>query len=185
MNALLYAPVTVVVSAIGTTELALIGALIVVGLASLPDMDRHFDSGMHSHRSDLWHLVPISHRGITHTVWFGLFAGIAVGGITAFLIPPDATSIVGVSPLMTGALLGGFVTLAILGHIIGDMITPMGVRPFSPVISTRYSLDLVKASNAWANRGLLFGGAIVLIVVFAVVSGTVDTTDITPFEVSG
>ncbi len=157
LNALLYAPIAVVTAYVGSVELAVIGAVIMVGLSSIPDFDRHFDNNMNSNRSDLWTLVPIRHRGFTHTVWFALIIGVFTSGLALIMAPPQH------APELIAAF--GFATgfLGIIGHILGDAMTPMGVRPFKPIKSTKYSLAWFTAKNRIANWGFLFIGGTALL----------------------
>lgn len=159
LNALLYAPIALGVAFLGSVELAVIGAMFFVGTASIPDFDRHFDSSMNSHRSDLWHLVPIKHRGFTHTVWFAVIAGVvgaSFGTVMAVLVPSVAPEIV--------MVFAGVCTMGgVLGHILGDMMTPMGVCPLSPIRRSTYSLNWFLAKNTVANYGFLFVGGIALL----------------------
>ncbi|REA05780.1 metal-dependent hydrolase [Haloferax sp. Atlit-6N] len=127
----------------GEPAVILFGAFVVSGLASAPDLDLRTRF--------------IKHRGITHTVWaalatgvvtsiVGLAVGFAYGGVLA-----------GIGFLFFFGLLGVF---TILSHIAADALTPMGVRPFAPVSSKRYTWSLVKAANPIANyalAGLGFG----------------------------
>lgn len=159
LNALLYAPVAVLVSLFASVELAIIGALLFVGTSSLPDFDRHFDNNMNSNRSDLWTLVPIKHRGFTHTVWFAGIMGIGGAAIAVAMAPMAASQ-----PIEL-VMVFGFATafFGILGHILGDAMTPMGVRPFSPLSRKKYGFAWFKAKNRVANYGFLFIGGIALL----------------------
>jgi len=108
-NALLYAPFLPVVSSIWSLELALVGALVAVGVANLPDLDEP--------------LPWLQHRGPTHTVWFAVLVGLIAGVGTALAVPssPDAFAF--------GLVVG---TGGILAHLAGDIVTPMGISPFAP-----------------------------------------------------
>ncbi len=155
-NALLYAPIALVTAFVVSVELAIVGAVLFVGLSSVPDFDRHFDKNMNSNRSDLWTLVPIKHRGFTHTVWFAGIAG-AFGVVLSVVMAPQ-------HPVEVTAPFGFLMAFGgIIGHIIGDAFTPMGVRPFRPVKQTRYSLAWFKAKNPIANYGFLLIGFIALL----------------------
>ena len=146
-----YAPVGFVLTALGVVELAVGGAAVAVAGAMIPDWDQR---------------VPfISHRGPTHTVWFALLVGAVYAAIGAAL-----GSSVGVAGVALFGLVGGTVGVAtIVGHLLGDVLTPMAVRPFKPMSSASYSLDIVKAANPIANYALLVVG--VAVVVAAVGAG--------------
>lgn len=140
-------------------EIGLIGGVVFIGLSSTPDVDRHFDSSMNSRRSDILHYVPISHRGFTHTVWFAILAGVMSAGIVLLLGTTYTGDVVRVEALSAIGFLCGFG--GVVGHIFGDMLTPTGVTPLSPVQKKTYSLNLCNAANTTVNYGLLLlGGGI-------------------------
>ena len=134
---LAYAPVGFVLTALGAVEIAVAGGAVSVAGAMIPDWDQR---------------VPfISHRGPTHTIWFALLLGI-VGAAGGTLLGSSA----GVARMVALAVVGGIVgTVTVLGHLLADVLTPMGIRPFEPVSSTSYSLNVAKAANPIANYALL------------------------------
>lgn len=161
INALLYAPITVGISFFASVELAIIGAVFFVGVASLPDFDRHFSDSMDTRRSNIWTLVPIKHRGFTHTIWFGGIIGGVGAGLAVVMIPfhePGVAAAFGFATAFAG----------IVGHILGDALTPMGVKPFSPVSKTKRTVNVCNASNSIANYGLLLTGGVSLMVAFGI-----------------
>lgn len=151
----LYAPLGLVVAVAGFRSLAVSGAILVGALAMLPDVDMK---------------IPlVKHRGITHTLWFALFVGAGIGGLGAYYTLETGTNwtvragavVLGpgaVAALGVGAF--GFVVgvVAIVGHVLADALTPMGVRPYAPVSDASYTLDLATASNPIANYLLLVVG---------------------------
>lgn len=115
--------------------------------AMLPDLDMRFPL--------------VTHRGITHTVWFAALAATVAGAIgyqAVRMVGP--TRFPGVaSPALLGAAFCGYLGLhAVLTHLLGDVLTPAGIRPFSPLVDTSFSLDLVRAANRPANLGLYAAG---------------------------
>lgn len=119
-----------------------------VAFATAPDVDVY--------------LAAIAHRGLTHTVWaaVGLGLGLAVlagaagrrrGGRRAATVVPG----------FVGGVVAG------LTHLVGDVLTPMGIRPFHPVVGTTYSLELVAAENPEANLALLCAGCLAAALVLA------------------
>ncbi|QLG50289.1 metal-dependent hydrolase [Natrinema halophilum] len=104
--------------------------------------------------------LPIKHRGPTHTIW----AAIGTGLITAivaigFLIlgVPDTQSI---SIFVAWIVLAFFIgALGVVGHLLGDAITPMMIRPLRPYSDKKCGLNLTKAKNETANQALLVTGA--------------------------
>lgn len=152
---LLYAPVGFVLLDAGQNVLAAVGLIVMVWLAMVPDLDMQ---------------VPfLSHRGPTHTLAFCVVFGLACGAVGWFLgtvlVAFDARLLAGF-----GFLLG---MLVVASHLLADWLTPMGISPFWPISSKRYSLSLVYASNTLANYLLfLFGvGVTVAVLWFAGVSG--------------
>ncbi len=146
---LVYAPIGFLLLAAGLTEFALAGGAIVVGGAMLPDLDMR---------------IPfVTHRGITHTVWFAIGVGtaLAVGGVAAGIqVGLLEAAVLGFFGLFVGVL-------TVSTHLLADALTPMGIRPFQPIDDRKYSLDVVTAANPIANYGLLAIGVVVAgIVVF-------------------
>lgn len=142
---LFYAPLAFIVAGVGGLVPLLLGFGVAFVLASVPDQDQR---------------VPfISHRGITHTVWFALLVAIlcGIGGAVVGLQGGiESTVAFGV----LGFLVGG---LTIVSHIAADAITPMGVKPLEPVSSTKVVKPLAKAKNPIANyalAGIGYGAAI-------------------------
>lgn len=133
--ALVAAAVLVVTT--GVERRVVAGVTVLVLLASAPDVDLF--------------LAGIQHRGITHTVWaaLGLGSALAVGG--GLLARRSGTTDDSSFTFAVGTASG-------LTHLVGDVITPMGIRPLHPLVSTTYSLDLVAARNPDANLALLCAG---------------------------
>lgn len=147
-----YAPVASWLLEQGSTALALGGGVVLLWLAMLPDVDTR--------------LPGVSHRGSTHTFLFALAVGVAVGLVGDVAIAPTVGEFgsdawTNVPGFRTG--IGGFGffvgTLAILSHLLADVITPMGIRPFWPVSGRSFSLDITPARNTAANYVLLAAGS--------------------------
>jgi len=137
---LVYAPLGAVLVATGRGDLALLGGVGMYWLASLPDCD---------HRLPL-----VSHRGATHTVGFAVLIGSVLGGVGWVL----GGRIGGLDPVALA--LFGFVigALSVLTHLLGDVLTPMGITPFWPLWSRTFTLSLTRADNTVANYTLLVLG---------------------------
>jgi inner membrane protein len=135
-NALLYAPFMPLVSRHWSLELALLGAALAVGVATLPDVDGH--------------LPRIRHRGITHTIWFAALVGLFVGIGTTILAPSTPR-----------AFLFGFVvgTCGVLAHLVGDVVTPMGISPFAPFSRRHVTLNWFPSKHGAINRTVFLIGA--------------------------
>lgn len=175
INALLYTPFAAILGVLGHVELLLICGLVFIGVSRIPDFDRHFDADMDTHKTDLLHYIPISHRGFTHTVWFAAIVGVVSIGIGGLLAAGYQTldgnrTIVTIASFTAG--FGG-----IVAHILGDAITPMGVKPFAPIRTSTYSLGWCYAdSTLWNNAFLVLGGTTLLITISAVLSNDIPTS---------
>ena len=129
----------------------LVGIVIVAGVAPLPDFDQR---------------IPfVKHRGITHTVWFIIGMSMTAsavtwiaavqGGKTLHQTVPAAGP---VSPVLPAFTVGFLVALGLTTHLLGDVITPMGIKPFAPVRETKYTWKLTTSGDATANNVLLVAG---------------------------
>lgn len=140
---ILFAPLLYVLFAVGKERKALGWLALAVALSLAPDLDA---------------LVPVfAHRGTTHTLLAAMVLGIAVAGV-GWMTHPSSTR-----TRMEGTALGFLIGAgAVVSHLLGDIITPMGVRLFFPLRDTVYSLDVVRASNPRANTLLLLAGIVSL-----------------------
>ena len=137
---LVYAPVGAFTLALGLDELALLGGAVAIAGAMFPDLDER---------------VPgIRHRGPTHTVWFALAVGAVLGLAGAVIGAREGVS-AAVGLGLFGALVG---TLTVVAHLLADIFTWSGIRPFAPVRDTWYSLKVTGAANPIANYLLLAVG---------------------------
>lgn len=149
-NLIAYSPIGAVLVALGAVEFAVGGAAIVVAGSMVPDWDQR---------------VPfVTHRGITHTVWFLLAVAGAFGVIGALLGAGAGL----VTAIVLGVFGFGVGAAMIGGHLLADALTPMGIAPFEPVRSDHYSLDVVRAANTVANYVLFAVGVLVAGVAFLV-----------------
>jgi len=115
-----------------------------LSLAMLPDIDLS--------------IPGLSHRGITHTIWFALFIAGICGGL-GYGVATLVESMPGVdSPRTVGAFCGYLGLHAIVTHLLADMLTPMGVKPFWPLSNWHYTVAVVRAANEGANRVLYVSG---------------------------
>lgn len=156
----LYAPVGLVLLLRGRPRLAVAGTVLVAGTTMLPDVDTSLP----------WFV----HRGRTHTVWFALAAGISLGAIAA--VAGGAGRQEGAAALGYGAFGLAVGTLAVLAHLVGDVITPMGVRPLYPLSDAGYTFGLVFASDPTANARLFALGCLVTVTQFALGIGAAPGT---------
>ncbi|GGL30677.1 hypothetical protein GCM10009037_12990 [Halarchaeum grantii] len=138
VSLLVYAPLGAALLAAGYRVPALVGGAAMLALAPLPDYDQR---------------VPfVTHRGVTHTLVFAWLVGTTLAGLTLFL--PAA----GPERLALASFGFGVGALGVVAHLLGDVLTPAGIRPLWPLRDTRYSLALWTADNALANYGLLGAG---------------------------
>lgn len=139
---LVFAPLAYRFCRSGRSRPVWVGTITMLLLATAPDVDVYISS--------------IAHRGITHTVW----AALVVGALLALLswrlhaAGPGRGNATGFAFLL-GAL-------TVLSHLLGDVLTPMGIRPFAPLVGSEYSLALVAARDPSANLTLFVAGAVAL-----------------------
>ena len=138
----LYAPVAAVLVAAGREEEMVVGLVAVLAFTLAPDVDAP--------------LPGIAHRGITHSLLAAGCLG-TVAGLVGWASAPLTVDRIEYAAF--GSLLG---SLGVLSHLLGDVITPMGVRLFFPVNPQAYTLDLVRASNPETNLAMLAVGIAVL-----------------------
>lgn len=172
MAMIAYAPIVFILLLINENfvYVALFGWSLAMSVSMLPDIDMKISS--------------IKHRGPTHTVWFAIGMGIVttlfLGGVTIgiyYMGSIEQLSNFGfeLTPLISAVivLFGGFsVFWGVLSHFLGDIITPMGLRPFKPVKNTKYTFDIVKAANETANNLLYSVGWGLTVAVFVLGSET-------------
>lgn len=137
---LAYAPVAYLLVRRGDAARMWVGAVGLLAFAMAPDVDVA--------------VAVLAHRGLTHTLWAALALGL--------LSVPVAWLLSGVArrPTSNGTFGFGVGTSAALAHLLGDVLTPMGVRPFAPLVTSTYTLALVPARDPTANRLLLTAGAL-------------------------
>mgnify|MGYP006275667073 CR=1 FL=1 len=155
---LAYAPIALFLTYTEQYLPLLLGWFIVISVTRIPDWD-------------MW--LPIPHRGPTHTVWFALFMGLLVAGFVAgiiYLVGDIYSTFIGYEPntyTIVGAALFGFSmgVLSILAHLLGDIITPTGIRPFAirGRMTKRYRFVVARAANELANDAIFTLGFVLLI----------------------
>jgi inner membrane protein len=146
---LVYAPVGTALVSRGHVLAAYLGGAVMVGTAMLPDCD--------------YRLPLVEHRGGTHSFVFALLIGALFGAVGSAVDPVLGTA-VAVDLRAFGFAVG---VLTVVTHMLGDVLTPMGIRPFWPLSRRRYSLDVTPAKNPVANYVLfalgVFSTAVALI----------------------
>jgi inner membrane protein len=105
-----------------------------------------------------------THRGITHSLLAAVCLGVVVAAVVTAISRVRAP---GPSENHVRQAILGFTVGAgtVVGHLVGDVITPMGIRPFYPVDSV-YSLNLVYAKDVGANLAFVVIGIVVFWTVY-------------------
>lgn len=157
ISLLLFAPLAGMLVSTGHPLLAGVTGLLLIALGPLPDLDTYTGR--------------LDHRGPTHTVWFALAVGLLVG-LVAAIGTASWNQYISSHPLLpvwVPVWFGGVSTLGVLGHLAGDLVTPMGLWPFRPVSDRHFTADLTPSKSPRANRLCFAAGS--LGVVTAVVAG--------------
>ncbi|WP_227374331.1 metal-dependent hydrolase [Haladaptatus halobius] len=131
----LYSPIGFLLVARGLADRALVGGVVLLALTMLPDLDSKTGR--------------VRHRGPTHSLAFAVAVGLVAGVVGGLLA--------GLWFAGFGALVG---SLAIVSHLLADVLTPMGIRPLWPLSTRHYTLDLTLSSDARTNYLLFVGGSI-------------------------
>jgi len=156
LTALLFAPLVCWFRLRGRREAATECLLVAIGLSLLPDIDK---------------LLPgLVHRGVTHT----LLAAVVAGVLVALLFASFAEYSPGLGPEHPAVcyLVGA---AGVVCHLVGDVITPMGIKPLYPSSQQVYSLELVQASSPAANLLLVIVGTGALLCSYGVPARDPDT----------
>ncbi|MFB6167495.1 MAG: metal-dependent hydrolase [Haloferacaceae archaeon] len=135
VSLLAYAPVGLALVLAGRPAVAVAAGAGVLWLARLPDVD---------HR-----LPGVPHRGPTHSLAFAALVGAALGG--AALVGSRALGFV--NPTGLAALAAAVGVFGVCAHLLGDVLTPAGVRLFWPV-GPEFSVSLTTADSTRWNYGL-------------------------------
>lgn len=146
VNLVLFAPVLFVSVVAGYPLAGVAGVAVVFTTASLPDVDIR--------------LPLVEHRGITHTVWAALVAGAGTAALAWVATGAFAEGVaaLGLTRSVAAAYAGGLVAFSVLGHLVGDVLTPAGITPWHPLSTRQYTLSVCPAKSWLANRLLFAGG---------------------------
>ena len=169
---LVYIPVAAILVIFNYWVLLAIGVWATVIGAGLPDLDTQ--------------VRFVKHRGWTHTVWFILL--VAIGG--SILGKLSIQWIFGFFPLVedvvpqslgvaAAGMFAGGMALGVGSHLIGDLVTQEGLRPFHPILprdiggltvsKTRYHWGSLRATNRLVNAMFLGAGVLGLSAVIVLV----------------
>lgn len=164
-------PVLYILLEVGRPFLAVLACDVIV-IEPLPDYDLR----------TRW----LSHRGMSHTVVSAGVVGVCCAGLgwvlgTYVTVPFTAWVSTAILPLFEipalvwvvgrlGALdaaylsvVGGCVGMSgICLHLLGDIITVSGIRPFLPFSRRQVSLSSLRAANSLANSGLFVLGVVAI-----------------------
>lgn len=149
MALLLYAVAGYAVLRRGYGRDALFGGGIVLAYTRLPDLDTELDF--------------LVHRGVTHTLWFVLAAGL----VCLLVVANDLRGRPRREATRAGAWAFFLGSSSIVAHLLADVLTPWGVMPLYPATPALYTLDLVYAGNEAANLALLTAGALAVAIAWA------------------
>lgn len=150
-------------------------------------------SGRHiSKVPENYEMEEVTHRGLTHSLWFSIAFGFVVSIISLvmllciFLVDIYSTTpiysaisdVLKIEPmyLVVLSFIMGF--LSICFHCVGDVFTPTGIHFLTPKTDYGYTLDLFYAKNEVANRSALPVGIIMMSysILFGYFFGQVDIT---------
>lgn len=163
---LLYSPFLFIFFLFDFAEMGLLFGAIFIFLSFHPDIDMKIQRKTSFLRNDyLKNIIPFlenflnltKHRSITHTVWYALLWGIIVA-IGSFMIFSPVNLLNIILFVSLGFIIG---FLGIISHLLGDILTPMGIKPFYPVKNKNYSLNKFKAKNPFYNYGFLILGIVI------------------------
>jgi len=142
LSLILFSPFLILfkISGVDITNI-LVTDFLMAGLSSIPDLDITFE---------------IRHRGITHTILFGIIVGILFSILFGYAY---------------GSLLGwamGFVAGfgGTASHLLGDAMTYMEFKPLYPFSDRQVAFGIFRASDRTVNRAMLTIGAITIIIPF-------------------
>lgn len=161
LGLLMYAPIAYVLVLFDLMQAFALGMAAMAFWSFAPDVDM---------------TLPIRHRGPTHTITAAVVSGILTAGVGVYLAAAGTgtsgslfqSNIVSYLAVSAFAFAIGF--LGVLSHLLGDLLTPMGVRPGWPVSNRYHSLDLVLAADETANKGLSIAGAVAVAVALVIAS---------------
>ena len=149
LTAVLFAPLVGWFRSTGRERVATECLAVVTALSLLPDVDA---------------LLPgIVHRGVTHTLLAAVVVGVALS-VGLHCRADSGLRLPGKGGIFCSCL-GAF---AIVSHLLGDIITPMGIQPLFPLWQSAHSLNVVAARSPTANALLLLAGMTALSVAYLV-----------------
>jgi membrane-bound metal-dependent hydrolase YbcI (DUF457 family) len=123
-----------------------------------------------------YQINKVTHRGLTHTLWFSIAFGFAISVLTSILIIVimlvdvyaetniyvTIYEILTINPIYTIPLSFIIGFLSICFHCVGDVFTPTGIHFLTPRTDYGYTFDLFYAKDEVANRSALPFGLIMI-----------------------
>lgn len=145
----LYAPIAFILIGVNQYLLTVVGLFGVLAATNSPDVDTH--------------LPFLTHRRQTHTVWFAIFAPLlTAAALLAFSIALPAVHLFIPSYGWFTLFVSGMVCLGVCSHLLGDLFTPHGIRPFRPLSDQKFTLNIFRSASTKANGVAFFGGMVLL-----------------------
>jgi membrane-bound metal-dependent hydrolase YbcI (DUF457 family) len=144
VSAILSYPIFILISLYYSSNIGLIFFFLTIGLSKFPDIDNVFINQFTDKLGLLGYKFTITHRGITHTIYFSIFVGLS---ILALFIPVFLAFDFGIRILFIMFLIG---FTSVLFHCIGDVFTPKGITYFPP-ITPNISFCMFWYNNVFAN----------------------------------
>lgn len=151
---LLYSPIGYLLISSNQTIIFALGLVGMCFWSIIPDIDMN---------------LPIKHRGPTHSFVAAVIAGaitsivsmylVLIGISTSGAVVLNSSILAYAAAAVFGFLIGG---LGVISHLIGDVITPKGVRPWWPFSDRKHGHGLALAANEQANYTLSIIGALSL-----------------------
>lgn len=151
---LLYSPVAFLLVDFGLSEVFALG-MVGMGFWSIaPDVDMR---------------LPTRHRGPTHTFLAAGVAGVLTAVVAVYLASTGTGGggdIVLRNSILANLAAAGFGFLigfyGVVSHLIGDVVTMAGIRPWKPFSNRKHGLRLVLAKNKRVNQGLMTTGGMAM-----------------------
>lgn len=165
LGLILYSPFLLTFLFLDMSTIAFIFGAIFIFLSYHPDIDMKIQRKTSFLRNKyLKAIIPFlsnilnatKHRKITHTIWYSILWGMIIASLL-FLYSQEYNFKTRILLTLTGFIIG---SIGIISHLIGDVLTPMGIKPFYPIKNKKYTLDKVKAKNPYANYGFLIIGIV-------------------------
>jgi len=144
---------------------------------------------------DEFEYKSVTHRGLTHSIWFSIVFGFVLSVVTATLLLVlmgidvqyelgaymTLYQLLNVNPLYLIPLMFLCGITSVGFHCVGDIFTPTGIHYTTPRTDYGFTLDQFYAKNEVANRSALPFGTIMMTysVFFGLAYGQVNTLYLT------